>query len=115
MADRESSDPLLAAARLTGADLLLSQLIELVATKERGAASVSDPLVRDRLEAVRAQRSRDSAQVLQKHLGREPALRALAALDSAPLQRFLAARRSLAPALARHLQTLRRRIAELEL
>ncbi|MEO8179417.1 MAG: hypothetical protein ABI895_11355 [Deltaproteobacteria bacterium] len=115
MTDSPSPDPLLAAAQLTGADLLLSQLIELVATKERGAARVSDPIVRERLDVLRAQFGRSCAQVVEKHLGREQALQSLVALESAPLQQFLAARRSMAPMLAQHLQTLRRRIAELEL
>ena len=66
-------------------------------------------------KACVAPTANNCAAVLEQHLGRQQALRAIAALESAALQRFLAARRSMAPALAQHLQSLQRQIAELEL
>lgn len=115
MTDRPSTDLLLSASRTIGADLLFRQMVELVVTKGPGAASLVEPAVRERLAALQEEFARDCATVVERHLGRQRALASLAVLASAPMQRFLTARSSMAPGLALALQALRKQIAELEL
>lgn len=110
-----ASDPSIAASRLTGADALFWQLVNLVARKEGRVASASDPVVQERLRAVHARFSRECAAVVERHLGPQQARQSLAALASPSVQQFLTARRRMTPALAAHLQVLRKRIAELDL
>ncbi|MEY4548651.1 MAG: hypothetical protein RL685_4846 [Pseudomonadota bacterium] len=115
MIERPSAGPLLGASQVLGADALFWQTAKLVASREPGAASLCEPALRERLTAVHEQFARDCATLVERHLGHQQAPSSLAALASAPVQQFLVARSRMAPALAGHLQALRREIAELEL
>jgi hypothetical protein len=103
-------DDLLGASRTIGADALFLRMVEFVARKKHGKGCL-EPAVRERVAALQEQFADDCARVLERHL----ALRSLAALASEPVQRFLEARFTMAPALAGHLKALRTEIAELEL
>lgn len=115
MSNTPATDRTIAASQRVGADVLFWQVVELVATKEDRQASLSDPIVRERLRAVHERFSQGCAAVVAQHLGPEQARASLAALESPLLQRFFAARPRMAPLLSGHLQMVRKRIAELDL
>ncbi|HEU4582088.1 MAG TPA: hypothetical protein VFS67_27720 [Polyangiaceae bacterium] len=115
MTDTQPSDPLLAASRLLGADISFLQLVELTAIREKATARLRDPLVRARLAELHQQFQQRCAEAFDQALGREQALLCLAALESAPLQRYLAARQSMAPALSQELSALQQRMGNLEI
>ena len=110
-----SSDPLLSASRLLGADILFLQAVKYVADQQDATCRIADPEVRARIAELQAQFQRSCAAIVEKQLGREQALRSLAALESAPLQRYLAARQSMAPALSQQLSALQQRMGNLNI
>lgn len=112
---RSDSDALLAASRLLGTDILFLQVVEFVASKQGATERVAEPAARARIAELQAQFQRSCAAIFEKHLGREQALGSLAALESAPLQRYLAARQSMAPALGQQLGALQQRMGKIEL
>jgi hypothetical protein len=113
MLENESSERLLAASRLTGADILFLHLVEVVAAKV--APIERDQAARQRIEALHEDFRRRCAEIFERQLGTEQALQSLAALETAPLQRYLAARHAMAPALGYHLGELEKRMGNLEL
>jgi hypothetical protein len=115
MTDTQPSDPLLAASRLLGADISFLQLVELIAVQQKASARMRDALVRAQIAELHQQFQQRCADVCAGVLGREQAVRSLAALESAPLQRYLAARQSMAPALSQQLSTLQQRMGNLEI
>jgi hypothetical protein len=115
MTDYPSTDPLLTASRVLGAERLFRQMVQLVASKQPVAISLAEQVVCERLAALQEQFARDCATIVELHLGRQQALQSMAVLATAPLQQFLAARWGMAPALALHLQALRKQIEEMEL
>jgi hypothetical protein len=108
-----SEDRLLAASRVTGADLLFLQVVQQI-TARHGVQKLTGA-TRDAVEALRAEFRRSCAESLERQLGREQALRSIDALESAPLQRYLAARQAMAAAFAHHLGALQKRMGELEI
>jgi hypothetical protein len=108
------SNELLPASRLIGADTLFLQLVEKVATQATGAASVADTDARQRLHALHDEFRLACAAIYLQRLGPERALPSLAALASAPVQRYLLARRTMAPALAKQLLALKQRMGNIE-
>jgi hypothetical protein len=115
MTDTHAPDQLLAASRLLGADLLFLQLVEYVAAKQEASGRASEPAVRARLSELHEQFQRRCAAIFEQHLGRERAPAVLAALESAALQRYLAARQSMAPALRQQLGALQQRMGNIKL
>jgi len=113
MFENESSDRLLAASRLTGADILFLHLVEVVAAKV--APNGGGEAARERIEALHQDFRRRCAEIFERRLGTEQALQVLAALETAPLQRYLAARHTMAPALGYQLGELQKRMGNLEL
>ena len=111
----EAPNPLLAASRLTGADMQFLQLAELVMSKLTGRGSVSEPEARVQIERWHAQFRQVYASIFQKHLGAQQALSSLAALESAPVQRFLATRQMIAPEVKQRLAELEQRMGNLEI
>ncbi|MEO8179447.1 MAG: hypothetical protein ABI895_11510 [Deltaproteobacteria bacterium] len=112
--NHEPSQPLLAASRLTGADIHFLQLVQLISSRLTGKESVCDPEARTRVEGLEDQFRSVYASIFERHLG-EQALSSLAALQSAPVQRFLAARQMIAPALRQRLAVLEQRMGDLEI
>jgi hypothetical protein len=113
--DPQPIDDLRAASRLTGADILFLQLVQLVASKQTGREAVAAPLARERLAALHDEFRGACAAIVERHLGRQQALESLAALESAPMQRYLAARQAMAPALAKRLAALKQRMGNIEI
>jgi hypothetical protein len=114
-ADNSPPDELRAASRVTGADILFLQLVQLISSKLNGREAVTEPLARERVAALHDEFRDACASILDKHLGRQRALQSLNALQSAPLQRFLAARQAMAPALTERLAQLKQRMANIEI
>jgi hypothetical protein len=110
----DRSEDLIAASRLTGADLAFYRLVQAVSSKQTGSASVTDPAARERIGTLHEQFRRSYAALFEKHLGRDRAVAALAALETATMQRYLAARSAMAPALQRGLQQLQQRMGNIE-
>jgi hypothetical protein len=108
------TDELRAASRVTGADLLFLQLVQLIASKQTGNASVTEPLARERVAALHEEFRERCASIFERHLGPQ-AVESLKALESAPLQRFLAARQAMAPALTERLAQLKQRMGNMEI
>ena len=115
MTDTVPSDELLAASRLIGADILFLQLVELVAAKQKAIPKLRDSRTVERIAQVHAQFQRSCAAIIERHLGREQATSSLAALETAPLQRYLAARQAMAPTLSQQLGALQQRMGSLEI
>jgi hypothetical protein len=115
MNDTPTSNELLAASRLIGADVMFLQLVEYVAVKATGAARVSDPDARARIDELQAEFRRACAAIFAKHVGAERARASLAALESAPVQRYLVARQTMAPLFAQQLGALRERMGKIEI
>lgn len=113
MSEKHASDRLLAASRLTGADVLFLQLVERIATRH-GQQKLSGE-ARERVAALHQEFRRRCAESFERQLGREQAIESLAALESAPLQRYLAARFAMAPAFNHQLGELRKRMGNLEI
>ncbi len=111
----QPTDELRAASRLTGADVLFLQLVQLIASKQTGRDEVTEPRARERVAALHEEFRVVCAAIVEKHLSRQQALESLAALESAPLQRYLAARQAMAPALAKRLAQLKQRMGEIEI
>lgn len=111
--DPRADDRLLAASRVTGVDVLFLQVVQQIAAKH-GVKKLSGA-TRDAVEAVHAEFRRSCAESFERQLGREQALRSIAALESAPLQRYLAARQAMAAGLSHHLSGLQKRMGELEI
>jgi hypothetical protein len=115
MNENPPSNELQSASQLIGADILFLQLVEQVATQLTGAPTVADTVARQRIGELHDEfRSACAAIVLQR-LGSERALPSLTALASAPVQRFLIARQTMAPALAKELLALKHRMGKIEL
>src|SRR4051794_4914694 len=114
MSHHPPSEPLLAASRLTGADIQFLQLVQLVSLRVSGRETVSDPRTRARMESLQEKFRRAYAAIFTKHLGEQRAPDSLAALESAPVQRFLAARQMIAPVLKQRLTALEKRMGNLE-
>lgn len=112
----------LAASRLTGAEALFLDVLEAVirahlkaasrGTLSESAAPLSeaDGLLLQRLLPFRAEFRRRYAAILERHLGAAGAQAAVVAFRSPPLQRYVAARRSMVPELALGLQRIERRM-----
>lgn len=115
MTDTPAPEPLLAASRLLGADLLFLQLVEYLVEKREAQRRASQPGVRVQLGALHEQFQRRCAAIFEQRLGRERAPAVLAALESAALQRYLAARHTMAPALRQQLGELQQRMGNLKL
>lgn len=113
MLENHPSDRLLAASRVTGADVLFLQVVAQIAAKH-GLRTLTGA-TRERVEAVHAEFRRSCAETFERQLGREQALQALTALESAPLQRYLAARQAMAPAFVHQLGELQKRMGNLEI
>jgi hypothetical protein len=107
-------DELLPAARLIGADTLFLQLVERVATQVTGASSLGDAGAQERISALHEEFRLACAAIYLRHLGPERALPSLVALASPTVQRYLIARRIMAPALAQQLIALKRRMGNIE-
>lgn len=114
-ADHTPTDELRAASRVTGADILFLQLVQMISSKQTGREAVTEPSARRRVAALHDEFRDTCASILEKHLGRQRALESLNALQSAPLQRFLAARQAMAPALTERLAQLKQRMGNLEI
>jgi hypothetical protein len=109
------TDELRAASRVTGADLLFLQLVQLIASKQTGSESAAEPLARERVAALHEEFRDSCASIFERHLGRPQAVASLKALESAALQRFLAARQAMAPALTERLAQLKQRMGNIEI
>jgi len=83
--------------------------------KLTGTSRVTDPDARARLELVQAEFRAACASIVEKHLGQAQAVAALHALESAPVQRYLAARHAMAPALRNALNQLEQRMGQIEI
>lgn len=114
-ADNPPTDELHAASRVTGADILFLQLVQLISSKQTGREAVTEPLARERVAALHDAFRDACASIFERHLGRQRAPESLNALQSAPLQRFLAARQAMAPALAERLAELKQRMGNIEI
>jgi hypothetical protein len=110
-----SIDELRAASRVTGADLLFLQLVQLIALKQTGRETLTEPSARERVAALHEEFRDSCASIFERHLGRPQAVQSLRALESAPLQRFLAARQAMAPALTQRLAQLKQRMGNIEI
>jgi hypothetical protein len=108
-----SEDRLLAASRVTGADLLFLQVVQQI-TARHGVQKLTGAM-RDAVDALHAEFRLSCAASFQRRLGREQALRSIDALESAPLQRYLAARQAMAAALAHRIGALQKQMGELEI
>jgi hypothetical protein len=108
-------DLLLAASRLTGADLELERLQQAIAAQSTAQASGDDRPARESLERVRARFRALYAVLFVKHLGRQRALEALEALQSTSAQRYLAARSAMLPVLSQRLQQLQQQMGNIEI
>lgn len=115
MSDHQTSDELLSASRVTGADILFLHLVQLLSSKLTGDELVADPAARERVDALHREFRLACASILEKHLGRRQAAESLKALESATLQRYLAARHAMAPAFQRDLAQLTERMGDLEI
>lgn len=115
MTDTAPCAALLAASRLTGADIWFLQLVELVAAKQKAVTKLREPRTVERIAQLHVHFQRSCAAIVEKHLGREQAIQSLEALESAPLQRYLAARQAIAPALTQQLGALQQRMGSLEI
>jgi len=100
------NQPLLAASRLTGADLQLERLQQAIASKLSGQATITDAGACERLEAVRQRFRELYALSFEKHLGHACVEEVLAGLQSASAQRYLAARSAMEPTLQQRLREL---------
>jgi hypothetical protein len=114
-ANHPPTDELRAASRVTGADLLFLQLVQLISSKQTGREAVTEPVARERIAALHEEFRDACAAIFERHLGRQKALESLNALQSAPLQRYLAARQAMAPALAKRLAQLKQRMGNIEI
>ena len=114
-ANHSPTDELRAASRVTGADILFLQLVQLISSKQTGRETVTEPLARERVANLHDEFRDACASIFERHLGTQQALESLSALQSAPLQRFLAARQAMAPALAERLAQLKQRMGSIEL
>ena len=115
MNNLSSNDSLLHASRLTGADVLFERLVQAVSAEAEASPAATDPAMRERIVAVYDEFRRSYAKSFEKRLGRAQALEAAAALERAPIQRFLAARAAMNPSFRRELEQLRHRMGELEI
>jgi hypothetical protein len=113
--NQQESSKHLAASRLTGADIQFLHLVQLLSSRLTGQESVSSPEARARIASLQEQFQRVYASIFAKHLTEQQASGCLAALESAPVQRFLAARQLLRPALKQRLATLEQRMGNLEI
>lgn len=113
MLDSDPSNRLLAASRITGADVLFLQVVEQIAAKH--GQQTLDCATRERISALHAKFRRRCAESLERQLGREQALQSLAVLESAPLQRYLGARQAMAVAFGKQLAELQKRMGNLEI
>lgn len=114
MTNSPSLERLLPASRITGLDLLFIHHVQQLSLQLTGSPTISDPSVRARIEALRQDFRRNCASIFQKHLG-EQADECLSALETAPLQYYLAARRAMAGSLQRPLAELRRRMGNIQI
>ena len=117
----------LAASRLTGAEAMFLDVLEAVIRGHAGpaspAAAFSDRAhpsseaeeLLHRLLPFRAEFRQRYGTLLERHLGVASAGAALAAFRSAPLQRYVAARRAMVPELTVGLQRLVQRMRATEL
>ncbi len=113
MSNEHASERLLAASRVTGADVLFLQVVEHIAARH-GLRKLPGQ-TRERIEEVHAEFRRACAESFERRLGHEQALQSIAVLESAPLQRFLAARQAMAPAFSQQLGELQKRMGDLEI
>ena len=99
----------LPASRLTGAEAMFLDVLEAVICGHAGdpvhRASEAEGLLRVLLP-FRAEFRQKYAALLERHLGAASADAALVAFKSAPLQRYVAARRAMVPELTVGLQSL---------
>ena len=114
-ANPPSTDELRSASRVTGADILFLQLVQLISSKQTGRETPMEAPARERVAALHDEFRDACASIVEKHLGREQAIESLDALQSAPLQRYLAARQAMAPALAERLAQLKQRMANIDI
>jgi hypothetical protein len=110
----------LSASQLTGAEAMFLDVLEAVLRGQGGAASGgaggTDPEgLLHVLLSFRAEFRRKYAALLERHLGAARAQAALVAFRSAPLQRYVMARRAMVPELTVGLQRLVQRMGATEL
>ena len=86
-----------------------------LAQRATGAATVTDPVARARISALHDEFRQACAESFEKHLGSERALSSLTALASAPVQRYLVARQTMAPVLTKQLLALKQRMGNIEI
>lgn len=115
MSDHHPPSELISASRVTGADLLFLQLVQLLSSKLTGNEAVADPAARERVDALHREFQLTCASIFEKHLGRHQALESLKALESAAMQRYIAARQAMAPSLQAELAQLTHRMGNIEI
>lgn len=113
-APSSSEDRLLAASRVTGADVLFLQAVHALSSQV-DPRDAGDPDAAGRLEALHVEFRAACAAAVEKHLGREQALASLSALECAAMQRYVSARQAMAPALREALSKLYQKMGELEI
>ncbi len=109
----EPQETLMAAAEITGLARTFDNLLRIVCARCKVEAPLSEKQV-ERIEALRRQYHGAYANVFEEFFGSERAVEVLVALQREPVQRFLAARRAMAPELAKRLEELERQMGAME-
>jgi hypothetical protein len=105
---------LLAAATTTGEAETFESLLETARSRRQASEPLSKEQ-RELIEALRRDYFRAYAQSFEEFFGSARALELLAALQRAPVKRFFAARRAMAPELAAKLELLKRQMGAMEI
>ncbi len=112
----DSPDPqatLMAAAEITGLDRTFDSLLQIVRARSKVDAPPCEEQM-ERIEALRRQYYQSYANVFEEFFGTERAVEVLVSLQREPVQRFLAARRAMAPELAKRLEELESQMGAME-